>query len=116
MDRPVQERVSILEERDRALRREIALQAAEYARRLDELNHAHAKQVTDQQTYVSGDTYRGWQGEINTFREEVGRFMAAQMARSAGSSGTRDLALQIMVAISIAASAIVGLYALWNHK
>jgi uncharacterized coiled-coil protein SlyX len=45
-----------LTERDKALTK----QAAEYERRLDELNHAHAEAVRVQNTYVTADKYEDY--------------------------------------------------------
>jgi hypothetical protein len=86
-------RLAVLEEQVRAMRRETKLQAREYQRRLNELNHAHEKQVADQAHYVSDDRFKGWQGEINTFRNDVSTRLAVLAGRDSGSHGARDLVM-----------------------
>lgn len=51
------ERIKRLEERIEAADRALALQAAEYERRLSSLNHAHEKAIEVQHTYVTQDKY-----------------------------------------------------------
>jgi hypothetical protein len=47
----------LVEERTHANERALTLQAHEYERRLDSLNHAHEKAVEVQHTYVTADKY-----------------------------------------------------------
>src|ERR1700691_3540245 len=89
-------RIAVLEEKVAAQRREIIDQAKEYERRLTELNHAHDKQVRDQQTYVSGDQFRGWQGEMNSWRAQVSGDLSKLQGREGGSAGVRAIVLQII--------------------
>lgn len=72
----------------------------EYQRRLSELNHAHEKQVADQQTYVSDDKFRGWQGEVNAFKNETQEKLALLTGRSSGISSTQTLVFQILAQIA----------------
>jgi translation initiation factor 2B subunit (eIF-2B alpha/beta/delta family) len=44
----------------RAVRRALKLQATEYERRLDSLNHAHEQAVETAHTYVTLDKYEDW--------------------------------------------------------
>lgn len=89
-------RLAVLEEKHKALRSEIKKQAKEYQRRLAELNHAHDKQVQDQQTYVSEDKFAGWQGEIGSWRNQVSKTLAELEGRSAGGGSARALFFQIL--------------------
>ena len=101
-------RIAVLEEKVAAQRREIAQQALEYERRLTDLNHAHEKQVRDQQTYVSDDKFAGWQGEINTWRSTVTGVLAELQGRTLGVGTTPAIVMQI-VPMLIALPAIVAL-------
>lgn len=112
-DLPAAIRIAVLEEKLANLRSEIDKQAIEYARRLMELNHAHLRQVEDQQTYVSIDRYEGWQGEMNAWRGDVSNKLAALDGRSSGVTSARGLILQILPMLI----AILSLIAvIWGKK
>ena len=101
-------RIAVLEEQVKAQRREIEQQAREYERRLTDLNHAHEKQVRDQQTYVSDDKFIGWQGEINNWRSNVSGVLSELQGRTLGVGTTRAIVMQI-IPMLIALAAIVAL-------
>lgn len=50
--------IAVLKERLRGMDTALSLQADEYDRRLDELNHAHEEAVRVQQTYVTEEVHR----------------------------------------------------------
>jgi len=102
-------RIAVLEEKVAAQRREIAQQALEYERRLTDLNHAHEKQVRDQQTYVSDDKFLGWQGEINAWRSVVSGTLAKLQGTETGSNAVRNIVFQIIPMI-IALAAVILLF------
>jgi|ERR1700679_372278 len=110
MDKKLENRVSVLEEKVKSQRREIKTQAKEYQRRLLELNHAHDKQVQDQQTYVSEDKFTGWQGEMNSWRNNVSSELSKLQGREGGVGSTRGLVLQAIPIIIALAVAIVALF------
>lgn len=62
-----------IEDHDKAHQAEhkaVQLQAAEYERRLDLLNHAHAEALRVQVTYLTKDKFEDWQKMVN---EELAR-------------------------------------------
>jgi len=77
-------RLSVLEEQVKADRRALELQAKEISRRLDELNHAHEKQVKDQQTYVSADKFDGYVANQDSWRSKVDTTLALLEGKSGG--------------------------------
>ena len=103
-----QVRIAVLEEKVAAQRQEIASQAKEYERRLTDLNHAHEKQVKDQQTYVSDDKFLGWQGEINTRLGVISGVLAELQGRSGGVNSARTIVFQI-IPMLIALVAVIAL-------
>lgn len=103
-------KIAILEERLRSLREEIDKQAKEYERRLTELNHAYEKQVADQSTYVSGDRYEGWQGEMNAWKGEVQRKMTLIEGQRGGVSSVQALILQVLPMLIALASIAALIY------
>jgi hypothetical protein len=106
-------KIAVLEEQILALRREISVQAIEYQRRLMELNHAHQKQVADQQTFVSSERYEGWQGEMNSWRGTVSNTLAILEGKSGGVTTTRGIIMQILPMV-IAILSIVAV--IWRTK
>lgn len=74
----------ILEGRERALEaKALAIQATEYARRLDELNHAHARALEVQQTYLPRELFtahvvrnEAYQNELAKWRDGVNAALA----------------------------------------
>jgi hypothetical protein len=90
------DRIIVLEERIRGIELATALQAKEYERRLQDLNHAHDKQVQDQQTYISEDKFNGYQSKIDGWRTTVDAFMAKNEGRSGGMSSAQALLFQIL--------------------
>jgi hypothetical protein len=69
-------RVAVLEEHLRGMETALQLQHEEYQRRLDELNHAHEKQVQDQATYVERRLYDAGMTEWGKWREQTNAAVA----------------------------------------
>lgn len=57
--------VAVLEERIRNLDKALELQAREYSRRLEELNHSHQQQVDRNAMYVSRESWELSNKELN---------------------------------------------------
>jgi cell division protein ZapA (FtsZ GTPase activity inhibitor) len=74
-------RIAVLEERIRGMSTALSLQAEKYEARLQDLNHAHDKQVADQGTYVSKEKYE-------QFVEEVRQTLAELKGRTSGIKST----------------------------
>lgn len=108
-------RIAVLEEKVAAAEREKLLQAREYERRLTDLNHAHEKQVKDQQTYISEDKFNGFIGEINAWRGTIDAWKTTVVSTLSGFEGgktgstvLRNLVIQsITILISLSALMIV---------
>ena len=108
-------RIAVLEEKVAASEREKVLQAREYERRLQDLNHAHEKQVRDQATYISEDKFNGFLGEVNAWRGAMDAWKGTVVGALAGFEGIkggsttlRNLIIQsITVLISLSALLVV---------
>lgn len=69
-------KIAVLEER-------IKLQTAEYERRLDDLNHAHAQAVTDKAQFLPRETYNTSEALLTIWRREVDAALTSSSARHA---------------------------------
>lgn len=69
-------KIAVLEERIQGLREAISLQAAEYARRLDELNHAHARATEDKGKFITGELFYSKWDEMVKWRSEMDNWRA----------------------------------------
>jgi len=114
-----------LEARDKAL----DLQAAENKRRLDELNHEHARVAQAQQTYVSKDTWDGfveadqvWKGRVDLSLQAMvprAEFQAykdttekALTLKAGQSTGRHDVVAWIIAAVASTAAIAATIVAL----
>lgn len=88
-------RLGVLTERVTGSERAMVLQAKEYERRLEELNHAHARQVAMQMTFVSKDS---WDGMME-WRDGVNKSLTLLDGKAAAASSARVLLFQIIAAI-----------------
>jgi hypothetical protein len=96
-------KIEVLAERVHAVAKALRLQAKEYSRRLEELNHAHDKQVQDQATYVSSERYDGTIKEWTTWRMSVERQLSELTGRERGIGMSRANLIQIiLIAIGLA--------------
>ena len=107
------ERVARLEERLRGMdeavnlrERAVDIQANEYRRRLDELNHAHAQQVQTQATYIGREVYEGYVKEERAWRDTVRTRLDLLDGRSGGSSASQRL-LFLILPLLLSAVAVV---------
>jgi len=74
-----------LEERDKTQierERALALQAREYERRLDDLNHAHDQAVTDRSSFVSVGAYNSGNHELEAWKRTVDIVLARSAERT----------------------------------
>ncbi len=90
------DRIVVLEERLKGMDKALALQSIENHRRLDELNHAHEKQVKDQATYVSEDKFNGFLAEYGQWRNSVMKTLAETAGTSQGSITSRALFFSVI--------------------
>jgi hypothetical protein len=103
-------RIAVLEQQLRDRDIQLALQAKEYERRLDELNHAHDKQVEDQRTYVSEEKFSGYTSKMDAWRNDVSLALA-QLQGQAGGKGAVGRVLVQVLTLMISAAVLAAL--LW---
>lgn len=99
-----------LKEKLKGLETALRLQATENLRRLDELNHAHARQVETQRTYVSDDKFNGFVGEINQFRNSVSKTIAEFTGTERGMVSARALTMSVIALLIPIVALIVFLW------
>ena len=93
-------------ESERMIEKARAIQANEYERRLDELNHAHAKANEDKQAFLLKVTYEAFVKEFDTWKLGIVSGIAAEGAKATASArlwaiGT-SLAVVIVGALMVA--------------
>lgn len=64
-------KIAVLETQLVGLREAISLQAREYERRLQELNHAHQNQMDRNAQYISREAWEIRNAEIDKWRREI---------------------------------------------
>lgn len=116
-------------------REALELQAAENKRRLDELNHEHARVAQAQQTYVSKDTWDGflksdqaWKAaadrssqaslprvEFQAYKDTTERALTLKAGQSAGVGLSLGTVVQIITSLASAAVIVTLIVALARH-
>lgn len=91
--------LEVLEERVRAMQEALKLQAFEVERRLNELNHAHEKQVQYQSETVPREVFGNFKDEVNTKLNTLA-------GKSSGVGATWALLFQL-VTLGISVTAII---------
>lgn len=109
MDESVEIRLARIEERLTAMSEALKLQAKEYERRLMDLNHAHDKQVADQATYVTGDTFHGFIKEMQALQRSVDSQFAELKGGVAGAAKTRSATHQSWVLVLMGLGVVVAI-------
>jgi recombinational DNA repair ATPase RecF len=102
-------RIAVLEQQLRDRDIQLALQAKEYERRLDELNHAHDKQVEDQRTYVSEDKFAGYASKMDTWRNDVSLALAQLQGQAGGKGSVGRIVVQVLTLL-ISGAVLVALF------
>ncbi len=87
-------KIAILETEVDNLREAIRLQAAEYERRLSELNHEHARAREDRNKFVTTDLFYSKQDELTKWRNELDQW--------------RSRIIGIAIGVSAASGALMG--------
>lgn len=98
--------VAVLKEKIVCLISARDLQAAEYHRRLDELNHAHAKAEQKNADYLPRELFEQTIRELSGWRHEVDKELAETRGSKAGIAAAVGLAIS-MLALSMSAFQIV---------
>lgn len=102
-------RIAVIEERLSNNARELKRQAKEYERRLLDLNHAHDKQVADQQTYISEDKFAGYVSKIDEWQRSVSKTLSELEGRTGGVGSARTVLQQNVTLILLAVGVIVAI-------
>ena len=89
-------------------RRALDIQAREYERRLDALNHEHARLDKAQLAYVPRETYEHFMEETREWRGRVETFMSEQAGARKGIDRTAQIALGV-IALMASIASIVGI-------
>lgn len=92
-------KIAVLEERVRGLDKALLLQASEYERRLDELNHAHAQQVERNAQYVSRELWDSRNKEVDDWRRAVDNRLSRNVGIAIGVSAVAGLAVSLIVQV-----------------
>lgn len=102
-------KIAVLEERvaNRDIERE--RQAAEYSRRLDELNHAHEQAAKDKAQFLQKDTYDRSEASTLIWRRDVDKVITTLSTRRAS-----NIALFSAV-ISVLSVVLWSISILWNR-
>jgi hypothetical protein len=83
-ERDLREKIAVLNERLVGMETARRLQADEYARRLDELNHAHDQAIARNAHYVTREMWEARNVESNNWRRGVDREMSELRGNRAG--------------------------------
>jgi len=103
-------RISVLDERVDNVVKAIELQAFEYGRRLDELNHAHSQQQSNQATYVSREVFENFVKDISTWREQTNVTLSSSDGRVAGTAASRIMIFQLITLVIGLAALVVAVF------
>ena len=109
-------RISVLEERLRGLDRALQLQAAEYRRRLDELNHAHAQRVARDADYVLREKFDTFEKQERLWRDQVNETLAALQGRTTAVRSSKDDTRSLWAILIAVASVVAAFVALFWKK
>lgn len=82
-----------------AMDKEHSLQADELARRLDELNHAHAKATEDKMQFLPREVFEQSQKEERSWREQVNNTLAEAKGRATILAAIMSIAVGIVVLV-----------------
>jgi hypothetical protein len=83
------DRLTVLEAKHEAAEKARAVQAIEYARRLDELNHEHARVLERNADFVSRDKFEGHANTVNAK-------LAVLEGRDTGGKPLRDIGMLVV--------------------
>jgi hypothetical protein len=92
----------LFHERIEAVDRAIVLQAREYARRLEELNHAHQNAVQDRAGYLQREVWEANRKELEVWKTNVTSEMAVTRGKAIGWSAAIALTALLVALASLA--------------
>lgn len=105
------ERLTRLEEKHSASLYALELQAKEYERRLEVLNHAHSKHESLVATFTSVEKFTGHVASMEDWKEVVNQRMAELKGERSGKSDLWYVILQV-ITLGIA---MIALYLAWQR-
>lgn len=104
------ERLIRLEEKHEGALKALALQAAEYERRLDQLNHAHAKAESDRGRFVTVELNDAYKEKVDGRFDYITKQLAEIDGNAKGTSSTRHLVFEIVTLLIAAVAVGVSVY------
>lgn len=99
MDRADAERIARLEERINSNERALDLQAKEYQRRLDDLNHDNHKRDSDRANFVTVERFNGYVDKMSAWQDVVNENLSRNTGRRHGSSSLLTSGLAVIAVI-----------------
>jgi rubrerythrin len=104
------ERLIRLEEKHEGSLKALALQAAEYERRLDQLNHAHAKAELDRGRFVTVELNDAYKEKVDARFDYITKQLSELHGRAEGKSSTRHLIFEIVTLLIAAVAVGISVY------
>jgi len=86
-------KIAVLETELRSMKDALRLQAIEYERRLQDLNHAHQQQVDRNAQYISREIWEAYLKEDNTWKRSIDQWRWTSVGIGAGLGAAGGAAL-----------------------
>lgn len=102
-------RLARIEERMAGNERALIVQTADLARRLEDLNHAHAKNIADKAFFVSEDKFGGFVKEIQAWQRQVDTQLSELSGRAGGAIQVRNTSQQNWVLVLMGLALLVAI-------
>jgi hypothetical protein len=107
---PPIERLARLEEKHEGALRALNLQAAEYERRLEALNHAHQRHEQFAGQFVSEQIFNAYQKQVSNKFEVINAFISELRGMASGKVSTRHLMFEVVTLIVAAIAVAAAIY------
>lgn len=107
---PAVERLTRLEEKHAASLKALRLQAAEYERRLDDLNHAHAKAEADRGQFVTKALNDAYKEKVDARFDHINNVLSELRGATTGKSSTRHIVFETITLIIAGIAVAVSVY------
>lgn len=89
-----------LEQYQKATEKALELQAKEYERRLDSLNHAHDQAIQDKTLLLPREIFEAFLKEFQQYKETTSRALILREGEKQGSLDLKSLSMFILVGIA----------------
>jgi heme oxygenase len=100
-------RLARIEERMAGVAMALADRTVEIERRLEDLNHAHAKNIADKAFFVSEDKFGGFVKEIQAWQRQVDTQLSELSGRAGGAIQVRNTSQQNWVLVLMGLALLV---------